>query len=184
MHLVRLYSSGILFYVSSTDRGVETVLNLLYAFFWVIQCYIPTFRNTLSVPSSEAGRYEESLQHSEHGESLKSRMFLNLYELLNIYGAFCISSIQNYILESNTSLKRYRNRVGSRFATVDFTTIHFYNPCPVGTEHSRLVCITVATQASFLYLVHFYFFSGVRVFLLFFFYISAVILSRFLFFHP
>jgi hypothetical protein len=64
--------------------------------------YMPTFRNTLSVPSSQAGRCEilltsmkmeqtkcsetsayklqtpgnypkESIQHTEHGESLKSR---------------------------------------------------------------------------------------------------------------
>ena len=55
--------------------------------------YMPTFRNTLSVPSSQADRYEgsetsaykiqtpgnypeESIQHTEQGESLKSRMIL------------------------------------------------------------------------------------------------------------
>jgi hypothetical protein len=40
--------------------------------------------------------------------------------------------------------------VGSRFAT-----IHFYDPCPVGPSTPHLWCITVATQASFLYLMRF-----------------------------
>ena len=59
--------------------------------------------------------------------------------------------------------------VGSRFATVRFTTIHFYDPCPDGPSTADLWYITVATQASFLYLVRFYLFSGVHVFLLFLF---------------
>jgi len=41
--------------------------------------------------------------------------------------------------------------VGSRFATVRFTTIHFYYPCRVGPSTPDLWCITVATLASFLY---------------------------------
>jgi hypothetical protein len=45
--------------------------------------------------------------------------------------------------------------LGSRFATVRFTTIHFYDPCPVGPSTPDLWCITVATQSSFLYLVRF-----------------------------
>jgi len=45
--------------------------------------------------------------------------------------------------------------VGSLFATVCFTTIHFYDPCPVGLSTPDLWCITVATEVSFLYLVHF-----------------------------
>jgi len=56
--------------------------------------------------------------------------------------------------------------VGSRFATVRFTTIHFYDPCPVGPNTTDLWCISVATPASFLYLVRFLLFSGVHVFLL------------------
>jgi len=67
---------------------------LLYVFFWVIprrlNFYVPTFRNTLSVPScvcSETSVYkiqtqgnypEKSIQHSEHGGSLKSRIFTGL----------------------------------------------------------------------------------------------------------
>jgi len=47
------------------------------------------------------------------------------------------------------------NTVGHRFAAVRFTTIHFYGPCPVGLSIPDLWCITVATQASFLYLVRF-----------------------------
>ena len=44
------------------------------------EVYTPTFRNTLSVPSSQAGTYEpeESIQHPEHGKSLKSRIILTL----------------------------------------------------------------------------------------------------------
>ena len=45
--------------------------------------------------------------------------------------------------------------VGSCFAMVLFTMIHFYNPCRVGPSTPYLWCITVATQASFLYLVRF-----------------------------
>jgi len=69
---------------------------LLYAFFLsnspASEFYVPTFRNTLSVPPLQAedgtecsetsaykiqtpGNYpEESIGHSEHGESLKSRI--------------------------------------------------------------------------------------------------------------
>ena len=36
-----------------------------------------------------------------------------------------------------------------------FTTIHFYDPCRVGLSTPDLWCITVATQASFLFLVRF-----------------------------
>ena len=43
--------------------------------------------------------------------------------------------------------------VESRFVTVSFTTIHLLYACRVGPSTSVLWCITVATQASFLYLV-------------------------------
>jgi hypothetical protein len=59
--------------------------------------------------------------------------------------------------------------VGTRFATVRITTIHFYDPCPVRPSTPDLWCITVATPASFLYLVRFQLFSAVHVFLLFLF---------------
>jgi len=36
-----------------------------------------------------------------------------------------------------------------------FTTIHFYDPCPFGLSTPDLWCVTVATEASFLYLLHF-----------------------------
>ena len=49
----------------------------------------------------------------------------------------------------------YIHTVVSRFATVRFKTIHFYDPCPVGPSTPDLRCITVATQASFLYSVRF-----------------------------
>jgi len=59
--------------------------------------------------------------------------------------------------------------VGSHFATVRFMRIHFYDPCGVGLSTRVLWYITVATQASFLYLACFYLLSGVHVFLLFLF---------------
>jgi hypothetical protein len=65
------------------------------------------------------------------------------------------------------------NTVGSRFATVRFTTIHFYAPCPVGPGTPDLWCITVATQASFLYFGASRFFPVCMCFL--FFYFSAVL---------
>jgi len=43
-----------------------------------------------------------------------------------------------------------KNTVGSRFAT-----IHFYDLCPIGPSTPDLWRITVATEASFLYLVRF-----------------------------
>jgi hypothetical protein len=61
----------------------------------------------------------------------------------------------------------FLNTVGSRFATVRFTTIHFYDTCRVRPSTPDLWCITVTTQASFLYLVRFQLFSGVYAFLLF-----------------
>jgi hypothetical protein len=45
--------------------------------------------------------------------------------------------------------------VVSRFATIRFTSIHFYDPCWIGPSTPDLWCITITTQASFLYLVHF-----------------------------
>jgi hypothetical protein len=73
------------------------------------------------------------------------------------------------------------NAVGSRFATVCFTTIHFYDPCRVGLSTPDLWCITVATRLSFLYLVRFQLFSDMHVFL---FYFSAVVWSWLWFFNP
>ena len=57
--------------------------------------------------------------------------------------------------------------VQSRFATVRFTTIHFYDPCPVGPSTPDLWCIAVSTQESF------QLFSGVHVFLLILFQCSS-----------
>jgi len=51
--------------------------------------------------------------------------------------------------------KRNVNTVGSRSAMVHSPMIHVYDPCPVGPSTPDLWCITVATQASFLYLVRF-----------------------------
>ena len=59
--------------------------------------------------------------------------------------------------------------VWSRFATVRFTTIHFYDTRPVGPSTADWRCVTVATQASFSLLSAFLAKTGVRVFLLFLF---------------
>jgi len=63
----------------------------------------------------------------------------------------------------------HTHTVGSCFATVHFTTIHFYNPCQVRLSTPDLWCLSVTTQASFLNLLHLQLFSGVLVFLLFLF---------------
>ena len=68
------------------------------------------------------------------------------------------------------NIKIYVNTIGSHFATVRFTTIHFYDSCPVGRNTPDLWRIPVATQASFLYLAPFQVFPGVCVFLLFFYF--------------
>jgi len=54
-----------------------------------------------------------------------------------------------------SSEMQYGSTVGSRFTTVSFTTIHFYDPCRVGPNTPDLWCVTVENQASFLYLVRF-----------------------------
>jgi len=74
---------------------------------------------------------------------------------------------------------KHTSTVGSRLEMVRFMTIHFYDPCPVGPSTPDLWCITVAIQASFLYLVCFWLFSDVLVF-----FFSAVLLSWLWFFHP
>ena len=68
------------------------------------------------------------------------------------------------------------NRVGSRFATVRFTTIHFYDTFRVGPSTPDLRCVTVSTQASFLYSVRFQLFHPMCL-CFFFFYFGAVLLS-------
>jgi len=55
----------------------------------------------------------------------------------------------------------HTHTVGSRF-----TTIHFYDPCPVRPSTPDLWCITVATRTSFIYSVRFQVFSVVHEFLL------------------
>jgi hypothetical protein len=54
--------------------------------------------------------------------------------------------------QRNTSVgsDTWQNTLGSRFATVSFTTIHFYDPLSSQTEHTPdLWRIAVSTQASF-----------------------------------
>jgi len=64
------------------------------------------------------------------------------------------------------STLRYHNTEGSRFATVRLMTIHVYDPCPVRPSTTDLWRNTVATQASFPYLVRLQLFPGVHVLLL------------------
>jgi len=54
-----------------------------------------------------------------------------------------------------TNKCKYINTIGSRFATVRFTTIRFYDLCRVGQSTPDLWYITAANQASFFYLVRF-----------------------------
>ena len=83
--------------------------------------------------------------------------------------AFKRNILQTYIYVTLYDQKKYIYiyTVGSRFATVRFTTIHLYDPCPVRPITPHLRCVTVATRASFLHSVHLQLFSGVHVFLLF-----------------
>jgi hypothetical protein len=86
-------------------------------------------------------------------------------------------------ISRSQAISKHHSTVGSRFATVRFTTTHFYDPCRVGPSNPDLRCNTFATQASFLYLS--------ALLSLFrcacvssFFYFSAVLLSWLWFFHP
>ena len=86
--------------------------------------YMPTFRNTLSVPSSPAfedgtdrvfrnvGTYinqtpgyhpKEDKQHSEHGESLKSRIKLLCFDY-HLYIFIVISTYISILIENTLSL--------------------------------------------------------------------------------
>jgi hypothetical protein len=51
--------------------------------------------------------------------------------------------------------KFFAYTVGSRFATVRFTTIHTHDPRRVGLSTPNLWFVTVATEAPFLYLLRF-----------------------------
>jgi hypothetical protein len=74
------------------------------------------------------------------------------------------------------------SRVRSLFATVCFKTVHLYDPCRVGPSTPDLRCSTLATQASFVYLVRFYSSFPVCTCFLFFCF-SAVHLNWLWFFH-
>ena len=80
-------------------------------------------------------------------------------ECIHSFGPLCIY-IYIYIYihthtHTHTHTNTHTHKVGSRFATVRFTTINFYDPCPVGPSTPHLWCNTVATQVSFLYLLRF-----------------------------
>ena len=94
---------------------------------------------------------------------LKSRTLPNLNVSTHSYTFFCALLCSPYC----AGILLYT--VGSNFATVRFTTIHFYDTFRVGPSTPDFWCVTVATQASFLYTVCFWLFSGVHVFLLFLF---------------
>ena len=74
-------------------------------------------------------------------------------------------------------------RVGSCFATVRFTTIHFYDHCRVGPSAPDLWCITVPTQG-FLSLLSAFPAIFRCACVSSFFYFSAVLLSWLWFFQP
>ena len=66
----------------------------------------------------------------------------------------------------HVSRVRVKIQLGLVFRPFLFMTIYFYNLCRVGPSTPDLWCMTVATLASFLYLVRSQLFSGVHVFLL------------------
>jgi hypothetical protein len=76
-----------------------------------------------------------------------------LYVRSGVFTQCCIIVWATFGIYTHTHT--HTHRVGSRFATVRFTAIHFYEPCRVGPSTPDLWCITVATQASCLYLVRF-----------------------------
>jgi len=97
---------------------------------------------------------------------------LSLYTLSRVMGLSALQAttvaVKQWVLHNYNIYT-----VGSSFAMVRFTTIHFYDTCRVGPSTPDLWCIPVATQASLVYLVRFYLFSGVHVFLLFLFQCSS-----------
>ena len=88
-------------FVKSTLIKLKLLLDINYLVCFLLgdslasDLYMPTFRNTLSVPSSKAdvkwyinqtpGNHpKENKQHSEHGESLKSRLIIFIVDSLII----------------------------------------------------------------------------------------------------
>jgi len=66
------------------------------------------------------------------------------------YSSAAIFSLHVYSIKKKTG-ERFKTviTVGSRFATVRFTTIHFDDPCLVGPSTPDLWYTTFVTQASF-----------------------------------
>jgi len=94
-----------------------------------------------------------------------------MYET-NVYGIWTGCILNRVYLAVEISI------IPTKYSRVSFCDGSFYDvsllrPLSSRTEHSRLWCVTVATQASLLYLVRFYLFSGVHVFLLFLFQCSS-----------
>ena len=64
--------------------------------------YMPTFRNTLSVPSSYAGRYEERLDLRKVGIFIREKVWLenSLNQRFRLFSAYKIQTPRNYPEES------------------------------------------------------------------------------------
>ena len=106
--------------------------SIIQLFFLSLSRFVPSFS---PLPFSFSIRYRHISTTVSMASTMGAQTFKKHRNHLTILGA-----------------RRVACTVGSRFATVRFTTIHFYDPCRVGPS---LWCITVATQASFLYLVRF-----------------------------
>jgi len=92
--------------------------------------------------------------------------------LLSLSVVHSVNNVACTVGSRFTTVPVYDGSVLRRFPFYDGSVLRrftFYDPCPVGPSTLDLRCVTVATEASFLYLVRFWLFSGVQVFLIYLF---------------
>ena len=101
--------------------------------------------------------------------AISNSSYAMFFSLLSLTTAAVIGCRMLALCEIKLPISATPSIVRSHFVMVRFMMIHFYDPCPVRPSTPDLWCITVVTQVFFLYLVRFQLFSGVLVFLLFYF---------------
>ena len=111
--------------------------------------------------------------------STLSGQLLTLYHLPHSCGKYLLPTIKETHIYINLHLYIHTHiciyTIGSRIATVRFTTIHFYDPCPVGPSTPDLWCILSQLKRPFSTYYASSYFPVCMCFL--FFYFSAVLLS-------
>ena len=115
----------------------------------------------VSAMSSEMGEHKINKLLSCMCDLLVCILYTDMYVCVCVYIYIYIMCVYIYIyvcvcVYVCIYIYMYIYTVESRFVMVFFfSTIHFYDPCRVGPSTPDMWCITAASQASVLYLVHF-----------------------------